>query len=61
MYLMSLAELAQAPFALVDEINQGMDKRVERNVHNALVRTTCKDDVGQCVPAVRGRTYEGRH
>ncbi|KAK4049393.1 Structural maintenance of chromosomes protein 5 [Microbotryomycetes sp. JL201] len=47
MYLMSLAELAQSPFALVDEINQGMDKRVERSVHNALVQTTCKDDVGQ--------------
>lgn len=47
MYLMALAELAKAPFALVDEINQGMDQRVERNVHNALVGTTCKDDVGQ--------------
>ncbi|SCV72678.1 BQ2448_4215 [Microbotryum intermedium] len=47
MYLMSLAELAKAPFALVDEINQGMDQRVERNVHNALVRTTSKPDVGQ--------------
>ncbi|KAM0792881.1 hypothetical protein ACM66B_002643 [Microbotryomycetes sp. NB124-2] len=47
MYLMSLAELAQSPFALVDEINQGMDRRVERSVHNALVATTCKDDVGQ--------------
>lgn len=47
MYLMSLAELAKAPFALVDEINQGMDQRVERQVHNALVKTTCKDDVGQ--------------
>lgn len=44
---MALAELAKAPFALVDEINQGMDQRVERNVHNALVGTTCKDDVGQ--------------
>lgn len=49
MYLMSLADLAKAPFALVDEINQGMDQRVERLVHNALVATTCKDDVGQCV------------
>jgi len=47
MYIMSLAELAKAPFALVDEINQGMDQRVERQVHNALVKTTCKDDVGQ--------------
>lgn len=24
-----------------------MDQRVERNVHNALVATTCRDDVGQ--------------
>lgn len=24
-----------------------MDQRVERNVHNALVSTTCKADVGQ--------------
>ncbi|KAL8291767.1 hypothetical protein RQP46_002025 [Phenoliferia psychrophenolica] len=47
MYLMSLASLAKAPFALVDEINQGMDQRVERNVHNALVETTCQGDVGQ--------------
>ncbi|KAM0751655.1 P-loop containing nucleoside triphosphate hydrolase protein [Meredithblackwellia eburnea MCA 4105] len=47
MYLMALASLARAPFALVDEINQGMDQRVERNVHNALVATTCDDDVGQ--------------
>ncbi|KAI5476483.1 hypothetical protein MNV49_007730 [Pseudohyphozyma bogoriensis] len=47
MYLMALAGLAQAPFSLVDEINQGMDQRVERNVHNTLVKTTCKDDVGQ--------------
>ena len=50
MYLMSLAEVGKAPFALVDEINQGMDRSVERQVHNALVKTTCKDDVGQCVP-----------
>ena len=48
MYLLSLADLGSAPFALVDEINQGMDQRVERQVHNALVATTCKDDVGQC-------------
>lgn len=47
MYLMSLAELGKSPFSLVDEINQGMDQRVERQVHNQLVATTCKDDVGQ--------------
>jgi chromosome segregation ATPase len=46
-YLLALAELARAPFALVDEINQGMDQRAERNMHKMLVETTCKDDVGQ--------------
>ncbi|GAA6064062.1 hypothetical protein JCM10212_007036 [Sporobolomyces blumeae] len=46
-YLLALAELARAPFALVDEINQGMDARAERNMHKMLVETTCKDDVGQ--------------
>lgn len=48
-YLLALAELARAPFALVDEINQGMDQRAERNMHKMLVETTCKADVGQCV------------
>lgn len=47
MYLMALAEIARGPFALVDEINQGMDQRVERLVHNQLVATTCTDEVGQ--------------
>ncbi|GAA5860547.1 hypothetical protein JCM1840_000294 [Sporobolomyces johnsonii] len=46
-YLLALADLARAPFALVDEINQGMDQRAERNMHKMLVETTCKDDVGQ--------------
>ncbi|BGO98380.1 hypothetical protein RTG_00828 [Rhodotorula toruloides ATCC 204091] len=46
-YLLALAELARAPFALVDEINQGMDQRAERNMHKMLVETTCKADVGQ--------------
>ena len=36
-YLLALAELARAPFALVDEINQGMDQRAERNMHKMLV------------------------
>ncbi|GAA5824176.1 hypothetical protein JCM3770_001191 [Rhodotorula araucariae] len=46
-YLLALAELARAPFALVDEINQGMDQRAERNMHKMLVETTCNHDVGQ--------------
>ncbi|KIP10370.1 hypothetical protein PHLGIDRAFT_101267 [Phlebiopsis gigantea 11061_1 CR5-6] len=47
LYLMSLTELARAPFSLVDEINQGMDARAERAVHNSLVDVTCKPDSGQ--------------
>ncbi|KAH9983439.1 hypothetical protein BJV74DRAFT_797421 [Russula compacta] len=47
LYLMSMTEYARAPFSLVDEINQGMDQRAERAVHNELVKTTCRADSGQ--------------
>ncbi|GJE87507.1 structural maintenance of chromosomes protein [Phanerochaete sordida] len=47
LYLMSLTSHARAPFSLVDEINQGMDARAERAVHNSLVDVTCKVDAGQ--------------
>ncbi|TFK46958.1 P-loop containing nucleoside triphosphate hydrolase protein [Heliocybe sulcata] len=47
MYLMSLTEEARAPFSLVDEINQGMDARAERAVHNELVQVTCQEDSRQ--------------
>ncbi|KZT29504.1 P-loop containing nucleoside triphosphate hydrolase protein [Neolentinus lepideus HHB14362 ss-1] len=47
MYLMSLTEEARAPFSLVDEINQGMDARAERLVHNELVEVTCQSDSRQ--------------
>ncbi|KAF8589644.1 P-loop containing nucleoside triphosphate hydrolase protein [Ramaria rubella] len=47
LYLMSLTEYARAPFSLVDEINQGMDQRYERAVHDQLVEVTCKADSGQ--------------
>lgn len=43
MYLMSLTE---APFSLVDEINQGMDQRYERAIHDQLVKVTCHPDSG---------------
>ncbi len=48
-YLMSLTGMARVPFSLVDEINQGMDQRAERNVHNQLVDVTCASDAGQWV------------
>ena len=44
---MSLTAHARAPFSLVDEINQGMDARYERAVHNALVEVTCTAESGQ--------------
>ncbi|KAJ7078123.1 P-loop containing nucleoside triphosphate hydrolase protein [Mycena belliarum] len=47
LYLMSLTEEARAPFSLVDEINQGMDQRAERMVHNLMVEVTCKPDSTQ--------------
>ncbi|EGO27756.1 hypothetical protein SERLADRAFT_354935 [Serpula lacrymans var. lacrymans S7.9] len=47
LYLMSLTEEARSPFSLVDEINQGMDMRAERAVHNSMVEVTCKADSAQ--------------
>ncbi|KIL63939.1 hypothetical protein M378DRAFT_78988 [Amanita muscaria Koide BX008] len=47
LYLMSLTEEARAPFSLVDEINQGMDNRAERMVHNSMVEVTCKAEAAQ--------------
>ena len=44
---MSLTEMARVPFSLVDEINQGMDGRAERHVHNRLVKVTCDPEAGQ--------------
>ncbi|KAM6499999.1 hypothetical protein JOM56_005507 [Amanita muscaria] len=39
LYLMSSTEEARAP---VHEINQGVDNRAERMVHNSMVEVTCK-------------------
>lgn len=43
-YLMALQSLSRAPFRVVDEINQGMDPRNERVVHDRLVRIACGED-----------------
>lgn len=37
LFLLSLQEISPAPFRLVDEINQGMDKYNEKAVHSILV------------------------
>ena len=48
-YLMSLQKLSRAPFRVVDEINQGMDPRNERIVHERMVDMSCgsEDDAGE--------------
>lgn len=42
-YLMALQSLSRAPFRVVDEINQGMDPRNERVVHERMVDIACGD------------------
>lgn len=49
-YLMALQSLAQAPFRVVDEINQGMDPRNERLVHHRMVHIACQAHTSQLVP-----------
>ncbi|KAI9318383.1 hypothetical protein BX666DRAFT_1876613 [Dichotomocladium elegans] len=38
LYLMALQNLARSPFRVVDEINQGMDQRNERMIHELIVK-----------------------
>lgn len=51
-YLMALQSLSASPFRVVDEINQGMDPRNERMVHERMVDIACasseadNEDVG---------------
>ncbi len=44
---MSLQSLAVAPFRVVDEINQGMDPRNERMVHERMVDIACQEHTSQ--------------
>lgn len=46
-YLMALQSLARAPFRVVDEINQGMDPRNERMVHERMVDIACSENTSQ--------------
>ncbi|OAA62506.1 structural maintenance of chromosome complex subunit [Niveomyces insectorum RCEF 264] len=46
-YLMSLQGMAQAPFRVVDEINQGMDPRNERMMHERMVEIACHEHASQ--------------
>jgi structural maintenance of chromosomes protein 5 len=44
---MALQSMAQAPFRVVDEINQGMDPRNERMVHERMVDIACREHSSQ--------------
>ena len=44
---MALQYLAQSPFRVVDEINQGMDPRNERMVHERMVEIACREHTSQ--------------
>jgi structural maintenance of chromosomes protein 5 len=46
-YLMALQALARSPFRVVDEINQGMDPRNERLVHERMVTIACEENASQ--------------
>lgn len=46
-FVMSLQGLTNAPFRIVDEINQGMDPKNERLAHKYLVHTACKNNNSQ--------------
>ncbi|KAG2221653.1 hypothetical protein INT45_001178, partial [Circinella minor] len=47
LYLMSLQSLAKSPFRVVDEINQGMDPRNERMIHEQIVKGASKPGTAQ--------------
>ncbi|KAI8138054.1 hypothetical protein BJV82DRAFT_632418 [Fennellomyces sp. T-0311] len=47
LYLMSLQNLAKSPFRVVDEINQGMDPRNERMIHEQIVKGASKPGTAQ--------------
>ncbi|KAM5379648.1 hypothetical protein ACJZ2D_003842 [Fusarium nematophilum] len=46
-FLMALQSMAQSPFRVVDEINQGMDPRNERMVHERMVEIACSEHSSQ--------------
>jgi len=52
-YLMALQTLSRAPFRVVDEINQGMDPKNERIVHERMVDIACGTSVQR--PEVDGK------
>ncbi|XP_068658656.1 structural maintenance of chromosomes protein 5 [Aristolochia californica] len=48
LYLVSLQDLTNCPFRVVDEINQGMDPINERKMFQQLARAACQPKTPQC-------------
>lgn len=48
LYLVSLQDLTNCPFRVVDEINQGMDPTNERKMFQQLVRAASQPNTPQC-------------
>ncbi|ONK78463.1 uncharacterized protein A4U43_C02F19040 [Asparagus officinalis] len=48
LYLVSLQDLTNCPFRVVDEINQGMDPVNERKMFQQLVRAASQENTPQC-------------
>lgn len=46
-FMISLQNLTNSPFRVVDEINQGMDARNERIVHENMVKVACQENTSQ--------------
>lgn len=63
LYLLSMQRMSEAPFLLVDEINQGMDAGHERTVHSMLVgnRSTSEKQIIVITPKlIQGLDYAKR-
>ncbi|EER29889.1 SMC family, C-terminal domain containing protein [Coccidioides posadasii C735 delta SOWgp] len=64
-YLMALQSLSASPFRVVDEINQGMDPRNERMVHERMVEIACgqadSDDSGGQYFLITPKLLSGLH
>ena len=66
LFLLSLQQLTQCPFRVVDEINQGMDAHYERAIFERIVEWSSRDDTSQCfliTPKIQGGMLDnvGKH
>lgn len=48
LFILSMQQITECPFRVVDEINQGLDKNYERAIFERIVEYSSKDDCSQC-------------